>query len=129
MNTKHTTGQWKIYDTCLPARGIIEIQADGKVIANVKRLVTGKCYAASQCPEAEANAQRIVTCVNNFDKIAFDLQCAATDNLELKATNDALVIALKDLVRYSELLATKSHASKHAPIYEAKQLLNNINQK
>ena len=59
MNTKHTAGQWKIYDTCLPARGIMEIQADGKVIANVKRLVTGKCYAASQCPEAEANAKLI----------------------------------------------------------------------
>jgi len=59
MENKHTAGQWKIYDTCLPARGIMEIQVDGKVIANVKRLVTGKCYAASQCPEAEANAKLI----------------------------------------------------------------------
>ena len=57
MQNKHTNGKWKIYDACLPARGIIEIQADRKTIANVKRLVKGKCYDISQCEEAGANAK------------------------------------------------------------------------
>lgn len=124
MTQKHTPGNW----TATNSNNSDYWDIDGECrICSID--IQALIQADGNREEAEANAQRIVTCVNNFDKIAFDLQCAATDNLELKATNDALVIALKDLVRYSELLATKSHASKHAPIYEAKQLLNNINQK
>ncbi len=73
MKNKHTAGEWKIYDTCLPARGIMEIQSDGKVIANVKRLVTGKCYAASQCPEAEANAKLIAAAPKLLEALKYSL--------------------------------------------------------
>ena len=102
MNTKHTAGTWKIYDTCLPARGIMEITADGKVIANVKRLVTGKCYAASQCPEAEANAKLIAAAPSLYNASYSALQAIYAMPKKKQAFYQYLINDLLDAIQKAD---------------------------
>jgi hypothetical protein len=59
-----TKGEWSIYDMSLPARGIMEIKSDGKIIGTVKKLAGGKIYSQEQDHEASANANAICTAVN-----------------------------------------------------------------
>jgi hypothetical protein len=60
--------------------------------------------------------------------ILADVQTMELANEIVKRYNnfDAMYSSLQKLIRYSELLANNSHASRHVPIEEAKAIINQI---
>ena len=91
-----SSGEWTVYNMSLPARGIIEIHANGKTIATVKKTKTGKIYAAKQDPEAEANASLIVQSKRLYYTLeAFVL---GLDSLTDNPIHSSLMKAAKELL-------------------------------